>query len=127
MIFYLDSHFSTWPFHYLAFYFSIFQENKGKIRVEALSINFWDYWDKLSVSMAAGEEPDVFLNDLGDVGKRAETGILLDLTPYLEADGVNVDEEYFDAFIEMCKLNDNIYYFPYHEIFYPMKYKPQIP
>ncbi len=89
------------------------EKYKGKITVEALAINFWDYWDKLSVSMAAGEEPDVFLHDLGNVGSRADTGILLDLTSYLKADGIDPDKEYFSAFIDMCKYKDGIYAFPF--------------
>ncbi len=89
------------------------EKYKGRIQVEALSLNFWDYWDKLSVSMAAMEEPDVFLNDLGDVGKRAETGILLDLSSYLESAGIDADEEYFSTFIDMCKYKDGIYAFPF--------------
>jgi len=35
------------------------KSHEGKIQVEALGISFWDYWDKLRISIAAGQEPDV--------------------------------------------------------------------
>lgn len=89
------------------------EAQKGKIYVNAAAFNFWDYWDKLRVSTAAGEEPEIFFNDLGNVGARADTGILLDLLPYLEADGVDPDEVYFQKPIDMCKFEGGVYSLPY--------------
>ncbi|PVD17101.1 hypothetical protein V512_009245 [Mesotoga sp. Brook.08.105.5.1] len=88
------------------------ETNKGAIEVEDLAISFWDYWDKIRVSMAAKQEPDVFLHDLGNVGMRASTGILLDLKPYLLAAGFDPEEVFFEGPLKMCSYEDGIYALP---------------
>ncbi|MGB4263559.1 MAG: ABC transporter substrate-binding protein [Fervidobacterium sp.] len=89
------------------------KSHEGKIRVEALGISFWDYWDKLRISIAAGQEPDVFVNDLGDVIMRASSGILLDLAPYLKKAGTDVDKTFFKAPLDMCRWKGGIYALPF--------------
>ncbi len=89
------------------------EEYAGKIKVEALGINFWDYWDKISVSMAAMEEPDVFLNDLGSVGARAETGALRNLDELLAGAGMDPDKLFFQAPLAMCRFDGALYSLPY--------------
>jgi multiple sugar transport system substrate-binding protein len=88
------------------------ETHKGSIEVEDLAISFWDYWDKIRVAMAAKQEPDVFLHDLGNVGMRASTGILLDLKPYLVAAGFEPDEIFFEGPLEMCSYRGGIYALP---------------
>ena len=88
-------------------------EHEGEIRVEDLGLSFWDYWDKISVSMAAMEEPDVFLHDLGNVGMRAETGVLQNLDSLLAENGMNPDELFFSAPLNMCKFEGSFYALPY--------------
>lgn len=91
-----------------------FNENhKGEIEVEALAISFWDYWDKLGVAMAAGEEPDVFQNDMGNVVSRAYKGVLENLTPYFEEADIEADKLFFKAPLEMCKWNGQLYALPF--------------
>ena len=87
--------------------------HEGEIRVEALGVNFWDYWDKIAVSIAAMEEPDVFLNDLGNVGMRAATGAIADLDSYLADAGIDPDATYFDAPLEMARFEGSVYALPY--------------
>jgi multiple sugar transport system substrate-binding protein len=88
------------------------ESHKGVIEVEDLAISFWDYWDKIRVAMAARQEPDIFLHDLGNVGMRASTGILLDLKPYLKAAGFDPDEVFFEGPLSMCSFKDGIYALP---------------
>ncbi|OAA31545.1 hypothetical protein AT15_05580 [Kosmotoga arenicorallina S304] len=88
------------------------EAHKGVIEVEDLGISFWDYWDKLRVAMASRQEPDVFLNDLGNVGMRASTGILLDLRPYLEAADLSPEEIFFNGPLSMCSYEGGIYALP---------------
>lgn len=87
--------------------------HEGEIVVEALAVNFWDYWDKISVSMSAQEEPDIFLHDLGNVGRRAETGAIMDLSAFLAQAGMVPDELYFSAPLEMCRHDEGLYALPY--------------
>jgi len=87
--------------------------HKGEIEVEDLGISFWDYWDKLGVAIAAGQEPDVFQNDLGNVGGRADSGLLENLLPYLKEKGVNPDEVFFEEPLKMCKLGEGLYALPF--------------
>ncbi|MBP7303502.1 MAG: ABC transporter substrate-binding protein [Thermotogaceae bacterium] len=89
------------------------KSHDGKIQVEALGISFWDYWDKLRISIAAGQEPDVFVNDLGDVGMRASSGILLDLAPYLKKAGIDANKTFFKSPLDMCRWKTGIYALPF--------------
>ncbi len=88
------------------------ETNSFGIQVEALAISFWDYWDKLGVAMAAGQEPDVFMHDMGNVVSRAHKGILEDLTPYIKAKGIDPDEIFFEVPFSMCKWQDKVYALP---------------
>ena len=87
--------------------------HEGSIKVEATGINFWDYWDKISVSMAAMEEPDIFLNDLGNVGVRAETGVLQNLSELYEAVEDNPDDIFFEAPLDMCRYDGDLFALPF--------------
>ncbi len=89
------------------------ETNELGIEVEALAISFWDYWDKLGVAMAAGEEPDVFMHDLGNVPSRAYKGIIADLTPYIEARGIDADKLFFEVPFSMCKWEGKVYALPF--------------
>jgi len=91
-----------------------FNENhEGKIKVESLGISFWDYWDKIRVSIAAKQEPDVFLHDLGNVPMRASTGVLLDLSPYIEKAGIDLEDTFFEAPLNMGKWEGGLYALPF--------------
>ncbi|HBT39046.1 MAG: ABC transporter substrate-binding protein [Pseudothermotoga sp.] len=83
------------------------------IEVEALAISFWDYWDKLGVAMAAGQEPDIFMHDLGNVPSRAYKGVLADLTPYIKAKGIVPEKSFFTVPLNMCKWEDKFYALPF--------------
>lgn len=87
--------------------------HEGEIKVESLGISFWDYWDKIRVSIAARQEPDVFLHDLGNVPMRANTGVLLNLSPYLEKADIDVNETFFEAPLNMGKWKEGIYALPF--------------
>lgn len=88
-------------------------QNTAGIEVEALAISFWDYWDKLGVAMAAGQEPDVFMHDLGNVPSRAYKGVLADLTPYIMAKGIDPDKTFFSVPLSMCKWEGKFYALPF--------------
>jgi len=87
--------------------------NKLGIEVEALAISFWDYWDKLGVAMAAGQEPDIFMHDLGNVASRAHKGVLADLTPYINKKGIDAEKIFFSAPLSMCKWEGRFYALPF--------------
>ncbi len=88
------------------------ETNALGIQVEGLAISFWDYWDKLGVAMAAGQEPDIFMHDMGNVASRAYKGILEELTPYFKARGLDADKMFFEVPFSMCKWQGKIYAVP---------------
>ena len=53
----------------------------------------WDaYWDKLQTGLAGGDAPDVFAMD-GPLGPDYQTrDVLLDLTPFIEAEGYDLGQ-----------------------------------
>jgi multiple sugar transport system substrate-binding protein len=58
-----------------------------------VTVSDWDaYWDKLQTGLAGGAAPDVFAMD-GPLGPDYQTrDVLLDLTPYIEAEGYDLGQ-----------------------------------
>ncbi len=51
-----------------------------------------DYWQNLTISLNAGNAPDVITNHVAHYPELASKGVLVDLAPYLEKDPVNFDD-----------------------------------
>ncbi|MDR1324478.1 MAG: extracellular solute-binding protein [Treponema sp.] len=69
------------------------------------------YKQKISVAMASGQTPDVFMSWTGGTtNEYVKAGMLADLTPYFNANGYKA--KFLDAGIAQATINGKIYGFP---------------
>lgn len=65
--------------------------------------------EKLKAAQAAGTAPDMYM----EMVPRAGESLFLDLTPFMEADGFNPDEIYYQPYFDIwCKLDGATYALP---------------
>ena len=100
--------------------FSMYEEMIGKfnednrgVNVEHMGISFWDYWTKLTTSIAGGTGPDVYYNTAENVQSRIKAGTLVNLSDYFRANGIK-RENYLKAHLDyMSDDNGELFAFPY--------------
>jgi multiple sugar transport system substrate-binding protein len=71
-----------------------FEEEYPWITVEIEQLGWSDYWDKIQVEFAAGEAPDVFWGSGSYFVNFVQKGVLLDTTPFIERDGLDMSKYY---------------------------------
>lgn len=71
-----------------------FNESQDEIYVEDLGISFFDFLSKMDTAIPAGTGPDVAFMDLTESLRRAEAGVIVNLTPYIERDNVDMNKFY---------------------------------
>ena len=76
------------------------RRHQGEIIVEPTIVGFWEMHDKYPIVMAAGIGPDVVLWN-HYVQSSAKNGLLTDLTPLIERDGIDLSD-YFPAAVEVA-------------------------
>ncbi len=70
-----------------------------------------DYQTKVKAAQAAKKAPDIYIEEV--LANAATSGLFLDLTPYMEADGFKPDEIYFQPYFDyFCKYEDKYYALP---------------
>lgn len=89
-----------------------FNESQDEVYVEDLGISFFDYLSKMDTSIPAGTGPDVGFNSLSDNTFRAESGVLVNLDQYIEADGFDVSEFYSSA-LSNVTYDGSVYGMPF--------------
>jgi multiple sugar transport system substrate-binding protein len=83
------------------------------IRVEHQGISFWDYWTKLSTSVAGGTGPDIAFNTTENVQARIKANVLANLSPYFQRDGIR-RSDYIERQLDyMSDAGGNLRAFPY--------------
>lgn len=69
-----------------------FQEKNPDISVTMEHTPSDAYWDKLTVSYAGGTAPDIIYAPPDQAQRTGSQGMLLELTPYIEKDGLNLED-----------------------------------
>lgn len=95
-------------FHALA---ERFVQEHPEIRVRLSNLPWGQYWTKLRTKVAAGIAPDVIRLYSGEAAQWFERGVLENLGPYVEHDGIDLGE-YFDVAIEACRWEGKLYSLP---------------
>ena len=67
-----------------------------------------DHWDRIRVQYAAGSAPDVVLLNFNWLPAAVEQGMLVDLLPYFERDGINMND-YFPISFADWTLGGGLY------------------
>ncbi|MEM7095152.1 MAG: sugar ABC transporter substrate-binding protein [Actinomycetota bacterium] len=79
-------------------------ENPG-IAVNIEQFGWGDYWDGLTAAFASDSAPDVFTDHLARYPEFVESGVLVPLNDYVEADGLDVTN-YFPGLAELWTSPD---------------------
>ncbi len=74
-----------------------------KVKLEIVP-DYFQYAAKVMALTAAGNPWDVFAGDPNNSGPWADKGILLDLGPLVERDGLNLDD-WFPSTVNMCRFD----------------------
>lgn len=88
----------------------LFEKLNPDIEVEVELVPWAQYWTKLQTMIASGDCWDVFWMNT-NVGDFAERGAILDLTPFIERDKVDLSP-YSPVSMELGKWKGRIYYIP---------------
>lgn len=82
------------------------------VYVKGDGINFWDYWDKVNLSISAGSAPDIFIHTISNAPTRINQ--TLNLTKMYEddvnnsRDTLDANEMFFESQIDdIAKYSDN--------------------
>jgi multiple sugar transport system substrate-binding protein len=102
-------------------YIDEFEKANLDIKIQHLGTNFWDYFSKLSTTQAGGSQVDVYWNDIVNVKFRASTGVVADLSSFIQKDKVDLSS-WTKADIDSCQYKNGIYALPvesdYRLLFY---------
>ena len=82
------------------------------VKINLLSVSFWDYGNKIIPALAGGTAPDILLYDLATATERLAYGQTVDLTDHLAARGFD-PSQFRTASMECCMLDDQIAGLPY--------------
>lgn len=69
---------------------SLFTEQTG-IETEGQFYQWDDYWNKMATSAAGNSLPDIIQMDRAYIAQYADSGEIIDLTPYIESGAINTD------------------------------------
>ncbi|MHB1483633.1 MAG: ABC transporter substrate-binding protein [Saccharofermentanales bacterium] len=73
-------------------YLDKFMEKNKNIKIVHQGTNFWDYFTKLKTAQAGGDVIDVYWQDIVSVKFRAKNEVAANLSPYLNADNVDMTQ-----------------------------------
>jgi len=66
-----------------------FEARNPDISIRIVQVGWFDYWISLTTSFLANNAPDAFANHVSRYPELAANGILLDLAPFVERDGLD--------------------------------------
>lgn len=69
-----------------------FEKQNPDIHVILEQYGWDDYWTQITASMVAENAPDIFVDHTSQFGKYASLGQILDLEPYVQRDGYDLDQ-----------------------------------
>jgi sn-glycerol 3-phosphate transport system substrate-binding protein len=94
----------------------MFNETRGKelnIHVTAEYQGTYDeLHQKLQAAHIAGDSPSISVMEIGSTRRFAENGVIVPLSPYIERDGVDMDD-FFKGLLPNCNVDGSWYGLPY--------------
>lgn len=88
-----------------------FNESQDEIEVHHTYIPWSDIWTKNLASIAAGDPPDIIINDINTVRLRAEKGQIEPITEFVAED---TKDRFYDHLMDASTYNDEIYALPFN-------------
>lgn len=90
----------------------IYMDEHPNVKINVLSIGFWDMGTKMTPALAGGTAPDIYLYDLATAQQRLFDEQSVNLTKHLEARGVDMSQ-FLPAAVECCTLEGELAALPY--------------
>src|SRR5690625_876547 len=88
-----------------------FNESQDEIEVQHTYTPWGDIWTKNLAAIAAGDPPDVIINDIMTVKLRAEEGQIEPITEYVDDE---VTGRFYDQMMEAAMHEDEVYALPFN-------------
>jgi len=70
----------------------LFEEKYPNVKIEPEFLGWGEYWQKLSIQAAGKNLPDLIQQEVKYIGKYEEEGLLLNLSPYVEDNRLNLTD-----------------------------------
>lgn len=90
----------------------IFNETYPNVEVKVTYTPWADYWSKLRTSLAGKSGPDVFWMNGPNIYMYADSDLLKDVQPMIDADGIDTSK-YTKALVDLYTINGSLYGLPY--------------
>lgn len=92
---------------------SDFNESQDKYEVVHVNYPWGDVWTKALAATAAGNPPDIIIQDIRTVTHRAEAQQATDLTELVDAEGEEFTKQFYPQLMDAMVYNDHIYGLPF--------------
>lgn len=88
-----------------------FNSSQDEIEVQHTYVPWGDIWTKNLAAIAAGNPPDVIINDINTVKLRAQEGQMEPITEFVDSD---VEDRFYDQMTEAAMYDDEMYALPFN-------------
>ena len=85
-----------------------------KVRIETAPSGTASVFQKLKISIAGQNPPDVFYMVTDRLDEYIQKGAILDISDYVKNDFPSIENVYFPQAVKSCYKNGRIYCFPFH-------------
>lgn len=92
---------------------SDFNESQDTYEVVHVNYPWGDVWTKALAATAAGNPPDIIIQDIRTTTHRAEASQATDLTDMIEAEGEEFTQQFYPQLMEAMEYEGRIYGLPY--------------
>ena len=90
-----------------------FNESQDKIHVTAeYQGNYDEIKAKTKAAFTANEAPDVTITEIASIPEMVKSGVVEDLTPFVEKDDINLDD-FHEGLMKNSYIDDKLYALPY--------------
>ncbi len=89
---------------------AMYEAEHPEVKINLLTISFWDYGDKLNTALAAGTGPDIMVSGYDNNEMYVNAGQIVNISPLLEARGIDLNNGEFLQFTVDALYHDGSYW-----------------
>ncbi|WP_313468001.1 extracellular solute-binding protein, partial [Carnobacterium sp.] len=93
---------------------SDFNEKQDDIVVKHVFQPWGDIWTKSLASVAAGNPPDVIIQDINSVRQRADANQAIDLQEYIDKEDEDIKGRFYPQLLDAATFEDDVYGLPFN-------------
>lgn len=93
---------------------SDFNEKQDDIVVKHVFQPWGDIWTKSLASVAAGNPPDVIIQDINSVRQRADANQAIDLQEYIDKEDEDIKGRFYPQLLSAATFEDDVYGLPFN-------------